>query len=92
VIVTDSDGRVTRTNAAAERVFGPREETAGKPIEQVARDIRIAQAVTDVLRSEKAVASEGAGAVLPWAVDGAQRAFRVRRPRCATPTIAWWAR
>jgi PAS domain S-box-containing protein len=78
VIVTDSEGRVTRTNPAAERLFGPREATTGKPIEQVARDVRIAQAVTDVLRSERAVALENAGAVLPWAVDGAQRAFRVR--------------
>jgi two-component system, NtrC family, sensor histidine kinase KinB len=78
VIVTDSDGHVTRTNPAAERLFGPREETAGKPIDQVTRDIRVAQAVTDVLRSERTVASESAGAVLPWAVDGAQRAFRVR--------------
>src|SRR6185436_17785280 len=78
VIITDSDGLVTRTNPAAERLFGPRESTTGKPIDQVARDLRIAQAVTDVLRSERAVASESAGAVLPWAVDGAQRAFRVR--------------
>jgi NtrC-family two-component system sensor histidine kinase KinB len=78
VIVTDSDGHVTRTNPAAERLFGPREETTGKPIDQVTRDIRVAQAVTDVLRSERAVASESAGAVLPWAVDGARRAFRVR--------------
>src|SRR6185436_6661322 len=78
VIVTDSDGLVTRTNPAAERLFGPREATTGKPIDQVARDLRIAQAVTDVLRSERPVASESAGAVLPWAVDGAQRAFRVR--------------
>ena len=78
VIVTDSDGRVTRTNSAAERLFGPREATTGKPIAQVARDIRVAQAVTDVLRSERTVTSESAGAVLPWAVDGAQRAFRVR--------------
>jgi NtrC-family two-component system sensor histidine kinase KinB len=78
VIVTDSEGRVTRTNTAAERLFGPREATVGKPIDQVARDIRVAQVVTDVLRSERPVASESAGAVLPWAVDGAQRAFRVR--------------
>jgi PAS domain S-box-containing protein len=78
VIVTDSEGLVTRTNPAAERLIGPRDTTLGKPIEQVARDIRVAQAVTNVLRSERAVASEGAGAVLPWAVDGAQRAFRLR--------------
>jgi len=78
VIVTDSDGRVTRTNPAAERLFGPREATTGKPIELVARDLRIAQAVTDVLRSERPVGSESAGTVLPWAVDGARRAFRLR--------------
>jgi PAS domain S-box-containing protein len=78
VIVTDSDGRVTRTNPAAERLFGPREATVGKPIDEVARDVRVAQAVTDVLRSEQVAASESAGAVLPWAIDGAQRSFRVR--------------
>jgi NtrC-family two-component system sensor histidine kinase KinB len=78
VIVTDSDGRVTRINPAAERLFGPRAETVGKRIEEVARDTEIAQAVTDVLRSQSAVASEGAGAVLPWAADGSRRAFRVR--------------
>jgi len=78
VIVTDSAGTVTRTNPAAERLFGPRESTVGKPIDQVARDVRVAQAVTDVLRSERPVRAESAGTELPWAVDGAQRAFRVR--------------
>ncbi len=78
VIVTDSEGRVTRINPAAERLFGARAETLGKPIDQVARDARIAQAVTDVLRSRRAVASESPTAVLPWAVDGARRAFRIR--------------
>jgi PAS domain S-box-containing protein len=78
VIVTDSAGTVTRTNPAAERLFGPRETTVGKPIDQVARDVRVAQAVTDVLRSERPVRAESAGTELPWAVDGAQRAFRVR--------------
>jgi two-component system, NtrC family, sensor histidine kinase KinB len=77
VIVTDSDGRVTRINPAAERLFGAKGEVVGRPIEQVARDPRIAQAVTDVLRSKRAAASEGAE-VLPWAVDGARRAFRTR--------------
>src|SRR6185369_10419039 len=42
------------------------------------RDPRIAQAVVDVLRSQTPVASEGAAEVLPWAVDGARRAFRIR--------------
>src|SRR4029453_279991 len=78
VIVTDSEGRVSRINLAAERLFGARAETLGKHIDQVARDVRIAQAVTDVLRSQRAVASESLAAVLPWAVDGARRAFRIR--------------
>jgi NtrC-family two-component system sensor histidine kinase KinB len=78
VIVSDSGGRVTRMNPAAERLFGPREEATGKRIEDVARDVRVAQAVTDVLHSERAVASESAGSVLPWSVDGSPRAFRVR--------------
>jgi PAS domain S-box-containing protein len=77
VIVTDSDGRVTRINPAAERLFGARADVIGRPIAQVARDPRLAQAVTDVLRSKRAAASEGAE-VLPWAVDGARRAFRTR--------------
>ena len=78
VIVTDSDGCVTRINPAAERLFGARADTVGKPIGQVARNERVAQAVADVLRSERAVASESAAEVLPWAVDGSRRAFRVR--------------
>jgi len=78
VVVTDSEGRVTRINPAAERLFGPRAKTVGKRIEEVSRDTDIAQAVTDVLRSQSTVASESPAAVLPWAVDGSRRAFRVR--------------
>jgi len=77
VIVTDSDGRVTRINPAAERLFGARASVVGRPIVQVARDPRIMQAVTDVLQSKRAAASETAE-VLPWAVDGTRRAFRTR--------------
>jgi two-component system, NtrC family, sensor histidine kinase KinB len=78
VIVTDSERRVTRTNPAAEHLFGPRESTIGRPIDEVAGDVRVAQAVADVLRFERPVASENADALLPWVTDGAQRAFRVR--------------
>ena len=78
VLVTDAAGLVTRINPAAERLFGARAELLGKPIGEVARDPRIARAVTDVLRSQAPVASESAAAVLPWAVDGARRAFRIR--------------
>jgi two-component system, NtrC family, sensor histidine kinase KinB len=78
VIVSDSDGRVRRINPAAEQLFGARAQTLDKPIEEVARDPRIAQAVADVLQSGRAVASESASEVLPWAVGGSRRAFRIR--------------
>jgi two-component system, NtrC family, sensor histidine kinase KinB len=78
VIVADADGRITRINPAAERLFGARADTLGKPIDVVARDPRIAQSVIDVLRAQVPAVSEDAAAVLPWAVDGARRAFRIR--------------
>jgi two-component system, NtrC family, sensor histidine kinase KinB len=83
VIVADSEGRVTRINAAAERLFGARSDITGKPIRDVVRDPRIVQAVGDVLASRRTVASESAAAVLPWSVDGARRAFRLR----STPMV-----
>ena len=64
VLVSDSKGRVTRINPAAERLFGARGDIVGKPIETVARDPRIAQAITDVLRLRVPAVSEDAAAVL----------------------------
>jgi two-component system, NtrC family, sensor histidine kinase KinB len=77
VIVTDSDRAVTRINPAAERLFGSRAGVVGQPIEIAVRDNRVAQAIGDVLRSGGAVASESPSAILPWAVDGSRRAFRI---------------
>jgi PAS domain S-box-containing protein len=78
VVVTDAEGRVTRINPAAERLFGVRSAMVGRPVADVARDDRIADAVADVLRSGRAVSSESTASVLPWSVDGSRRAFRVR--------------
>ena len=78
VIVADGEGLVTRINPAAERLFGARADTLGKSIDAVTHDPRIAQSVTDVLHAQAPAASEDAAAVLPWAVDGARRAFRIR--------------
>ena len=78
VIVVDAEGLVTRINPAAERLFGARAYTLGKSIDLVTHDPRIAQSVTDVLHAQVPAASEDAAAVLPWAVDGARRAFRIR--------------
>jgi two-component system, NtrC family, sensor histidine kinase KinB len=72
VIVTDAGGRVTKLNPAAEEIFGS--ENVG----EVARDVRIAGAVAVALESQRPVAGDGMSAVLPFAVAGSERAFRLR--------------
>ena len=78
VIVTDSKGRVTKLNPAAEEIFGSEEESTGKHVIEVATDARIAVAVAEALESQRPVAGEGMSSVLPLAVDGSERAFRLR--------------
>ncbi len=78
VIVTDGEGCVTKLNPAAEEIFGSEKENAGKHVGEVARDVRIAGAVAEALQSQRPVAAEGLSSVLPLAVDGSQRAFRLR--------------
>lgn len=78
VIVTDGEGLVTRLNAAAEEIFGPEKENAGKHVGKVARDARIAGAVAEALESQRPVAGEGMSSVLPLTVAGSERAFRLR--------------
>src|ERR1043166_7375642 len=75
---TDEDGRVTKLNPAAEEVFGPEQQNSGKHVGELARDGRIASAVAEALASQQPVAGEGMSQVLPLAVDGSERAFRVR--------------
>ena len=78
VIVTDAEGCVTKLNPAAEEIFGTEAESRGKHVGEIARDARIAGAVAEALRSQRPVAGEGASSVLPLAVDGSERAFRLR--------------
>jgi PAS domain S-box-containing protein len=78
VVVADGEGLVARLNPAAERLFGAKANALGRPISAVTRDPRITQSVADVLSSHAPAASEDAAATLPWAVDGARRAFRIR--------------
>lgn len=81
VLVTDAEGRVTKLNPAAEEIFGREAENIGKHVKEIARDSRIAVAVAEALSSHLPVAEEGPAMVLPLAVDGSERAFRLR----ATP-------
>ena len=78
VIVTDGEGCVTKLNPAAEEIFGSEKENTGKHVGEVARDARIASAVAEALESQRPVAGEGMSSVLPLAVDGSERAFRLR--------------
>jgi two-component system, NtrC family, sensor histidine kinase KinB len=78
VIVTDAEGCVTKLNPAAEEIFGSEAENAGKHIGEVAGDARIAGAVAEAVQSQRAVAGEGSASVLPLAVAGSERAFRLR--------------
>jgi PAS domain S-box-containing protein len=78
VIVTDAEGRVTKLNPAAEEIFGSERENAGMHVGEVARDERIAGAVAEALESQRPVAVEGMSSVLPLAVAGSERAFRLR--------------
>jgi NtrC-family two-component system sensor histidine kinase KinB len=78
VIVTDSEGCVTKLNPAAEEIFGSEAENSGKHIGEIARDPTLAGAVAEAIRSQRPVAGEGAASVLPLAVDGSERAFRLR--------------
>ena len=78
VIVTDGEGCVTKLNPAAEEIFGSEKENTGRHVGEVARDARIASAVAEALESQRPVAGEGMSSVLPLAVDGSERAFRLR--------------
>ena len=74
--------------AAAEEIFGSENENAGKHVGEVARDARIAGAVAEALESQRPVAGEDMSSVLPLAVDGSERAFRLR----TTPMHDNWHR
>jgi PAS domain S-box-containing protein len=78
VIVTDAEGCVTKLNLAAEEIFGSENENTGRHVGEVARDERIVGAVAEALQSQRPVAGEGMASVLPLAVDGLERAFRLR--------------
>jgi NtrC-family two-component system sensor histidine kinase KinB len=78
VIVTDAEGRVTKLNPAAEEIFGSENENSRMHVGEVARDVRIAGAVAETLESQRPVAGDGMSAVVPFAVAGSERAFRMR--------------
>jgi NtrC-family two-component system sensor histidine kinase KinB len=78
VLVTDAQGCVIKLNPAAEVIFGPEAQHIGKPVAEIARDSQIALAVAEALSSQRPVVGEGTAAVLPLAINGTERSFRLR--------------
>ncbi len=77
VLVTDETGRATKLNRAAEELFGLAADVRGRPVAEVARDERIASAVSEVLATRRAVSGETVAAAVPLRVGGEERAYRL---------------
>lgn len=78
VIVTDSEGNVTKLNRAAEKVFG---QDVDKSLNQTVLGERLLHAVKQAVEMQRPVADEEEGAIMPLRVGDADRSFRLR----ATP-------
>jgi NtrC-family two-component system sensor histidine kinase KinB len=83
VVVTDAEGRVTKLNPPAEKIFGSEASNEGKPLAEIAGDGRIAMAVNEALKLQCAVASETIASAVPIKLNGAEHAYRLRTtPLC----------
>jgi PAS domain S-box-containing protein len=78
VIVTDSEGNVTKLNRAAELLFGNDKD---KSVNQTFLRERLLQAVKQAVEMQRPVADDEEGAIMPLRVGDAERSFRLR----ATP-------
>jgi two-component system, NtrC family, sensor histidine kinase KinB len=81
VIVTDAKGCVVHLNRAAEGLFGPESGASGRPVREVVRDNRIAEAVDRAIHQERVSAAEGEAGYVVLQHGDAPRAYRLR----ATP-------
>jgi NtrC-family two-component system sensor histidine kinase KinB len=78
VVVTDATGHITRLNTAAEAVFGRAADVTGRPLTAAAPDARMAAAVDEVLRSQRAFAREGTASTVVLTRDGVEHVYRLR--------------
>lgn len=83
VVVTDTEGQITKLNHAAEELFGREAGQTGKPIGTLTADPRFAAAISQTLQSQRPVDLAGAAAVMVphGGANGAEHAFHLR----ATP-------
>jgi signal transduction histidine kinase len=82
VIVTDARGRVIKINQAAQHLFHPsgngQEGNGDLSLTGFTAGERIMRAVRDAVTMQRPVAAEGAAALVPIKVGGAERSFRLR--------------
>jgi NtrC-family two-component system sensor histidine kinase KinB len=78
VLVTDNEGRITKLNPAAERIFGLEDASIGKPVAEITGNNRIAMAVSEALSWQRPVVGEGIATAIPIALNGSEQAYRLR--------------
>lgn len=75
VIVTDSEGSVTKLNRAAEQLFG---KNGDKSLNQTVLKDRLLQGVKQAVEMQRPVAEEEERAIMPLRVGDSERNFRLR--------------
>ncbi|MBK6796542.1 MAG: HAMP domain-containing protein [Acidobacteria bacterium] len=80
VLVTDADGRVSKLNRAAARVFNLPTQTpaTGGKLEDLVGNNRIPVAVKEALNKQQTVSAETFGSTVSIVVNGVEHAFRLR--------------
>ncbi len=78
VLVTDGAGRVTRLNPAAEKLFGQKAASLGKPVAEMTGNNQIALAVAEALNWQRPVVGDSIAGAIPITLNGSEQAYRLR--------------